>query len=199
MISVQKHQTLNYYIDVIHEMLSDQLNGLQGSSNRQISTHRALFARLFGQMLYDAPKVYTGMASAALIVQKLRNFALKPCPEHHRSRNRGGQLLVDLVEYSLRTGEPISRNDVELIVKQHCEVHFTTPEENIRLRKHQQFCTSEAAYVRAGIKLIPAFDLFCTRGRMTDRWKAAMSAKYSHLLRVEPPVEMCSIWPDIVH
>lgn len=199
MISAQKQQTLNYYIDVIHEMLSDQKEGLQGSSARQISTHKSLFARLFGQMLYDAPKIHTGLVSETLIKQKLKDFSLKPCPEHHHTRRRGGEMLVNLIDYAIRNDLPIDRKDVEQIVLQHCEVHFTSTEENQALRKHQRTCASEAAYTRAGIKLIHAPDLFCKRGRMTEQWKANMIAKYSNYLQPEEKSEMCTIWPEIIH
>lgn len=178
----QQLKTLNRYVDTIYEMLIDQINGINSTSSRQLLTNRHLYVRMFGQMLYDAPKLHTGFASIRLIEQKLKNFSTKACLEHHQSRQKGGNALVALIELAVATGVMPTKQQVLEIMLYHCQVHYTTVYENAQLRKHQRRCSSEAAYRRANIQLVEARDLFSKQGRHSVQWKQEMHAKYQPIV-----------------
>lgn len=181
MATQKQLQTLDKYVDAIHEMLVDQVNGLLTGSNRQINKSRSLYVRMFGQVLYEAPKLFTGQASIAMVDRKLHDFSAKPCPEHYLSRQRGGEALVDLVHISTLTHQPPSRVLVQNIVLTYCAVHYTTPEENAALKLFQSKHHDEAAYKEAGIVLVEARDLFTKRGH-SAAWKQQMINKYSPIV-----------------
>lgn len=178
MATEKQLQTLNKYVDAIHEFLIDQINGILTTSDRQVITNKSIFARMLGQMLYEAPKLHTGMVSIRLIEQKLKNFSTKPCMEHHHSRQKGGLVLIDLVDRAVTTGQMPIKQQVYDIVLYYCQVHYTTIEENSMLRKHQRRCSSEASYRRSNIQLIQAPDLFTKRGKHSIIWKQQMHNKY---------------------
>lgn len=182
MPSQQQLKTIEKYVSVIHELLVDQYNGRLKSPNRAIQNHRPILVRMLGQLLYEAPKIHTGMVSVRLLEQKLQDFKTKPCLEHHHSRQRGGDALVRLVERSVATKTPPTEQQVMDILLVYCQVHYTTTQENATLRKHQRRCMSEAAYRRARIDLVHAPELFAKKGRHTAAWKAAMIEKYQPVL-----------------
>lgn len=134
--------------------------------------------RMLGQILYEAPKLHTGMVSLRLIEQKLKDFGTKPCLEHHHSRQKGGQALVRLIDRAIDTNQLPTKDEVRKIALQYCQVHYTTADENAMLRKHQRKCSSEAAYRRSNIQLIEARDLFTHKGRHPEQWKKQMRDKY---------------------
>lgn len=182
MATEKQLQTLNKYVDAIHEFLIDQINGILTSPDRRIIASKSIFARMLGQMLYEAPKLHTGMVSIRLIEQKLRNFSIKPCMEHHHSRQRGGMVLIDLIDRAVTTGQMPSKQQVRDIALQYCQVHYTTADENSMLRKHQRRCSSEASYRRSNIQLIQAPDLFTRRGKHSAIWKQQMHDKYDSIV-----------------
>lgn len=177
-----KPQSLNKYVDVIHELLIDQIKANRNAATRQLTTNRSIFVRLFGQLLYEAPKLRTGLVSIRLVEQKLNDFSAKGCLEHHQSRQKGGTALVDLIDWSLRTGQLPTKAQVRDIALIYCQVHYTTADENKQLRRHQKKCSSEAAYRRANIQLIDASDLFRKQGRHSDTWRQEMKAKYQPII-----------------
>lgn len=181
MATQKQQQTLEKYVDVIHELVSDQVQLLE-SGDRQITKNRALYARMFSQLLYDAPAIFTGLVSVDMVDKKLHNFKAKPCPEHFLSRQRGGESLIALIENSLSQSHEPSRSDVRDIVTAHCAVHYTTPEENALLKRFQRQHHDETAYKRAGIILIEARDLFTKRGHGV-KWKEQMCAKYGPVVQ----------------
>jgi hypothetical protein len=174
----KQQQTLDKYVDAIHEILIDQIEGMRAQKHRQLTVNRMIFIRLLGQMLYEAPKLHTGLVSIRLVEQKLKNFGTKGCLEHHQSRQKGGNALVDLIDRAITTGTNPSRQQVRDIALIYCQVHYTTAYENEQLRKHQRKCSSEAAYRRANIQLIEARDLFTKKGRHSEEWKQQMRLKY---------------------
>lgn len=182
MATQQQLQSLEKYVDVIYELLVDQVTGAALTPVRQLSTNRTTFARMLGQLLYEAPKIFTGLASVRLIEQKLEDFGVKACFEHHQSRQKGGKALLSLVDAAINAHTPISRDDVHSIVLTHCQVHLTTTQENSLLRKHQRKCSSEAAYRRATIELVEARDLFTKKGRHSAEWKQQMTIKYQPIV-----------------
>jgi hypothetical protein len=178
----QQQKTLDKYVDTIHEMLIDQINGMRKTPGRQILTNRQIYVRLFGQMLYEAPKLHTGKVSIRLVEQKLLDFSTKVCHEHHQSRQKGGNALVVLIEDAVASGVMPTKEQVLAVTKLHCQVHYTTAYENAQLRKHQRRCSSEAAYRRANIQLIEARDLFTKQGRHSAEWKQQMRDKYQPIV-----------------
>lgn len=182
MATEKQLQSLNRYVEVIHELLLDQISGIRTTPTRQMLTNRGVYVRLFGQMLYEAPKIHTGYVSVRLIEQKLHNFSLHPCYEHFESRQKGGSALVTFVERAIRHGALPTKQAVYEVVHKHCQVHYTTAQENAALRKHQRKCSSEAAYRRAGIRLVEARDLFAHKGRHSEQWKAEMREKYQPIV-----------------
>jgi len=178
----QQLQTLDKYVDTIHELLIDQINGLRSGAVRELKRNKPIFVRMFGQLLYEAPKLHTGMVSIRLIEQKLKDFSSKGTVEHHHSRQLGGAALLALVDQSLITSTNPTKEQVREIALQYCQVHYTTIEENTALRKHQRRCSSEAAYRRANIQLVEARDLFSKKGRHSEKWKAQMHAKYQPIV-----------------
>lgn len=198
MPTTQQLQTLDKYVDTIHELLIDQINGLRAGANRELKRNKPIFVRMFGQLLYEAPKLHTGMVSIRLIEQKLNDFGTKVCLEHHHSRQRGGEALVALVEAALQTGVNPSKQQVLDIALIHCQVHYTTAEENEQLRKHQRKCSSEAAYRRANIQLTDARDLFTKKGRHSAEWKQQMRTKYQPIVdRYNNPPQEDSPRPEM--
>jgi hypothetical protein len=183
-------QTLDKYIDAIHEILIDQIKGLRSNKDRQLTVNRMIFIRLLGQMLYEAPKLHTGLVSIRLVEQKLSNFSIRGCLEHHQSRQKGGSALVDLIDKAVASGTNPTKQQVLDIALVYCQVHYTTAYENDQLRKHQRKCSSEAAYRRANIQLIEARDLFTKKGRHSTEWKEQMRLKYQPIVDAynNPPV-----------
>lgn len=139
--------------------------------------YKAILTRTFAQMLYEAPSLHTGMVSVNLVLQKLNDFSTKPCAEHHRSRQRGGRAIVALIERSITLQSLPRRMEVADLITNFCQVHYTTVEENTKLRTFQRTHTSESAYAHCGIQLIEAGELFTKRGH-SMKWKDAMVAKY---------------------
>jgi hypothetical protein len=175
-------QTLDKYVDAIHEILIDQINGMRARADRQLTVNRMIFVRLLGQMLYEAPKLHTGLVSVRLVEQKLNNFSTKGCLEHHQSRQKGGSALIDLIDKAVATGVNPTKKQIQEIALIYCQVHYTTAYENDQLRKHQRKCSSEAAYRRANIQLIEARDLFTKKGRHSQKWKEQMRLKYQPIV-----------------
>ena len=163
----------------ILEFVQDQINALRLKTDRQITHNRSFFVRMLSQMLYDAPKLHTGMVSIRLLELKLKKFSTKPCPEHHLSRHKGGKQLIAMIDYAVLSGVDPTHDQIKKIVSSHCQVHYTTSSENSALRRHQRTCSSEAAYRRANIRLVRAPDLFRKRGKHTSVWKRQMLEKYS--------------------
>jgi len=174
--------TLDKYVDAIHEILLDQITGLRNTTDRQLTVNRMIFVRLLGQMLYEAPKLHTGLVSIRLVEQKLNDFSTKGCLEHHQSRQKGGSALIDLIDRAIATGKNPTKKQVRDIALHYCQVHYTTAYENDLLRKHQRKCSSEAAYRRANIQLIEARDLFTKKGRHSQKWKEQMRHKYQPIV-----------------
>lgn len=201
MATEQQLQTLDKYIDTIHELLIDQVTGAWCDSVRQVTQNRIIFVRMLGQILYEAPRLHTGMVSIDLVEQKLNDFSIRPCHEHHHSRQKGGAALLALAERAIKTGGLPIREDVRAIVMKHCQVHYTTVDENNLLRKHQRRCSSEAAYRRSSIQLIHAPELFSKRGH-SAKWKREMTAKYQPIVQSykNPDVQQQdTIWPEVIH
>lgn len=202
MATEKQLKTLDKYIDAIHELLIDQVTGAWCDPIRQMSKNRVIFVRMLGQILYEAPKLHTGMASIRLIEQKLNNFTTKACLEHHHSRQKGGSALLALAERAIETGGLPLRDDVRDIVLKYCQVHYTTIDENSALRKHQRRCSSEAAYRRSNIELVYAPDLFTKRGKHSSIWKESMVKKYAPIVDAynnPNHIKQDFAWPEVIH
>lgn len=182
MLSPSQDKVLTCYVNMIHELLMDQINGIRAGERRLYKQHRLMYIRMFGQLLYEAPKIHTGKVSVKLVEQKLKDFSTKPCQDHHHSRQNGGLALVRLIDRAVSQNIDPTKNHVKNIALRYCQVHFTTKQENMALRRHQKKCSSEAAYRRTGIVLIDARELFTHRGRHNDQWKEAMRAKYQPII-----------------
>lgn len=178
----KQKQSLDKYVDAIYELLHDQLLALRTTQSRQIKKSRPIFARMLGQLLFDAPKLHTGLVSIELVQQKLLDFSTRPVIEHHHGRQNGGEALLSLVDSALSMDRELEIEDVSRVVHQYCEVHYTTASENIALRKQQQLCSSAAAYRRTNIPLIEARDLFTKAGKHTESWKQQMRTKYHPII-----------------
>jgi hypothetical protein len=197
-MATKQLKTLDKYVEAIHELLLDQIEGIRRNPGRHLQTNRTIHIRLFGQMLYEAPKLHTGMVSIRLIEQKLNDFGTKSCLEHHQSRQKGGAALVNLIEQALRTGVDPTKEQVRDIALVHCQVHYTTAYENAQLRKHQRRCSSDAAYRRANIQLIEARELFTKKGRHSIEWKKQMTAKYGPVVdRYNHPIHEDKQLPEM--
>lgn len=179
MATKQQLQTLDKYVDVIHELILDQIHGY--SSERQLQSNQPIISRMFSQLLYDAPKLFTGQVSINMVDKKLHDFSAKPCAEHYLTRQRGGKQLVELISTSIQTNTEPTRSVVFNIVLSHTAVHYTTPEENEVLKQVQRQFEDQVAYQRAGIVLIEARDLFTKRGH-SKVWKELMRCKYGPIV-----------------
>lgn len=200
MITEQQQKALNTHVEAIHQLLIDRIRSIRLDPSRNAKKHRSIYVRMFGQMLYEAPKLHTGMVSVRLIEHKLRDFSYKACPEHHHSRQKGGAAIVALIDKALQTNTyPTVKNVFDLAVK-YCQVHYTTDRENTILKKHQKKCSSEAAYRRSNIQLVYAPELFSKRGHSVQ-WRKSMTDKYSALIESQTPVldpQQTFVWPDIL-
>jgi len=202
MATEQQLKTLDKYVDAIHELLIDQIEGIKTNPKRQLLQNRLIFTRMLGQMLYDAPKLHTGMVSVRMVEQKLKNFSAKACQEHHHTRQKGGSALIALVDRAIASGVYPSKDQVRQLALKYCQVHYTTVAENNKLRKHQKHCSSEAAYRRANIQLVHAPDLFTKRGKHAEVWKQEMRDKYQPVVdsyHKPQPIQQNFEWPDIIH
>ena len=144
-----------------------------------------MFARTLGQMLYDMPPLFSGYASSEMVRHKLASIstgkAVRICKDHHHSRQKGGQALIDLIRTSALSERVPAYDTVCQIVDTYRQVHYVTATENNRLRFHQQLCSSEAAYRRAGVILHDARLLFSNIGRPSKAFVSEMYALYAHL------------------
>ena len=175
----QKAHRLSKHISVIYELVYDQYHGLlRHRESRMLHQHRSAYARMFGHMLFDVPTTFTGHISIQLLELKLSDFFVRGTPEHFMSRQRGGDVLLDLISRSASDLSPPTYQQVSDIVVEYSHVHYVTKEENGALRLFQQNCSSEAAYNRAGVVLVEAGELFTYRGRKTASWRASMIQKY---------------------
>lgn len=182
MATQKQLQTLDRHVDTIHEMMMTQVmsQSLRHPA-RQLYLNRQLFVRMFSQLLYEAPKLFTGQVSINMVDRKLHDFKAKPCPEHYLSRQKGGEEIVRMIEDAILCDYEPMRSLVYNIVLTYCAVHYTTPEENATLKRFQRLHHDESAYREAGIVLIPARDLFTKRGH-SDSWKEDMIRKYAPIV-----------------
>jgi hypothetical protein len=195
--------TLDKYIDIIHELLIDQVTALRNpTTSRMILSSRDVFARMLGQMLFDAPSLHTGKVSLILLQSKLKDFSTKPCAEHHHGRQKGGIALLKLIDNAVASNKLITRSQVKSVVHMYCQVHYTTARENMSLRRHQKRCSSEASYRRAGVILVDAKDLFANKARPSKEWKESMKKKYLPIIQQykQPKQAALPIFvPEMIH
>lgn len=182
MATTRQLETLDKYVDVMYELILDQVSAYTRSSTRQLRNNAPIFCRMFSQLLYEAPKIFTGQVSVDMVDQKLHDFSAKPCAEHYLSRQRGGVELVKLIHTAVHTCTEPTRSMVFNIALSHTAVHYTTAEENEKLRSFQRVHLDEIAYQRAGITLLEARDLFTKRGH-SNKWKEQMRTKYSPIVQ----------------
>ncbi len=197
MLSSAQEQALTQYVNVIHELLMDQINGIRSGSFRWYKQNRLIFVRMFGQLLYEAPSIHTGKVSLRLVEQKLKDFSTKPCRDHHHSRQNGGLALVRLIDRAISQGIDPTKHHVRSIALQYCQVHFTTKQENTALRQHQKKCSSDAAYRRCGVVLIDARELFTHKGRHNNQWKESMRKKYQPIVEAAYSTDYPTVEVDL--
>lgn len=124
---------------------------------------RALAARMIAQVIYDAPPIFSGKASAAAISAKLANPKYRPCADHYRVRQISGERLMDM------RSDISCVSDAVTLLESACSVHYVTSEENVRLRKLQH-AYGPAAYTMLNIPLYDTGDLFNRRGGRSPDW-----------------------------
>jgi hypothetical protein len=171
----------------IYEVCEDTVAGLLKSKNpfsRKIFQNPSGYARMFANDIHDMSTTWTGFASHAAVLKKLKDPTYKPTKDHYRSRQRGGEKLVRLLLKRFGAGQMPTFEEVQKIVDRYREVHYVTKEENNKLKHLMDVpCTHKQAYEQANIHIIHATDLFGTRGRRSVSWKEDMEKKYKKLAK----------------
>lgn len=186
-------------VEGIYERLRDKVYFLLNNKKTKdlIYKQSRVVARSIANDIHDAPALWIKKASIAQVQQQLEKITqLKskippPTLDHFRSRQRGGDKLVDLVLQCIIENRLPQKQEVTSIVRQYRQVSFITPSENQTLKKYmgkdkklKRVYTHQEAYELAKITLIPINDdLFTRRGRRTKHWVKQMKDKYIPLIK----------------
>lgn len=136
-------------VKVLHAML----NGIRESLQSMDDDEKNLVARMIGNSIFDMRVVWSGYESKALIEARTSNKKTTKCPEHFFPRQVAGKRIV---EHIIRF-KGISIKKLQEFLDVFCQVHYTTSEENVRLKPYQKtdtFISAEHSYSMANIELI---------------------------------------------
>lgn len=136
-------------VRVLHAML----DGIRTKLTDMDDEEKNLVARMIGNSIYDMRVVWSGYESKALIEARTLNKKTTKCPEHFFPRQVAGKRIV---EHIVRFGG-ISLKKLQEFLDVFCQVHYTTSEENVRLKPYQKtdtFISAEHSYSMANIELI---------------------------------------------
>ena len=136
-------------VKVLHLLLSGIAPCVKELSDEEKHT----IARMVGNSIFDMRPIWSGYESQALVDAKARGDKITRCPEHYYPRQVAGKRIVD----HIARFKGISRNKLEEFLDIFCRVHYTTSEENIRLKPFQKtdtFISPEHSYESANITLV---------------------------------------------
>ena len=100
--------------------------------------------------IHDLKPIYSGYTSWAAI--KMYNGRVtKMTKEHYNGRANSAREIIQMIK------DKVGYQELLNFIKKSCNVHYTTPEENISLVPYQnkENYNWEEAYAAAGIKLVP--------------------------------------------
>ena len=100
--------------------------------------------------IHDLKPIYSGYASRAAI--KMYNGRVtKMTKEHYNGRANSARQIIQMIKDKVQYQQLLN------FIKKSCNVHYTTPEENMSLVPYQnkENYNWEEAYAAAGIQLIP--------------------------------------------
>lgn len=100
---------------------------------------------LIAEGLHRTPPIHTGLISEECAN---RDKGARKTKEHYFGRLQSAKIIMDQI------AQCKSFDRIVAVVKSRSRVHYTTPEENTRLKKYGHLFWREA-YEQAGIKLIP--------------------------------------------
>lgn len=138
------------------------LGVVNDTSKREVSTDE-LYARgrTIANTVYDLKGIYSGMVSVAALLQRYDRMVAKMAQkqwtgEHYVTRKEAGKQVLD---WAVQHPDFVNVTFGELVEKlnEFRRVHYTTSEENQRLRKYQnsdEYATFEESYAAAGIVLV---------------------------------------------
>lgn len=137
----------------------------------------SLLARMFSQIIFDAPSIFSGKASAEAIRLKVADGSYRPCADHHNVRQNSGERLVRLMQ----TPAELTRAAVDEVMQEACSVHYVTATENQMLRKYQAAYGTQA-YAAVNLSVYDTGELFTRRGRRPKEWYKDVASQFSHIL-----------------
>lgn len=186
-------------VEGIYERLRDKVYFLIHNKRADdlIYKESRVVARSIANDIHDAPALWIRKASVAQVHQQLNKISelnsILPSPtlDHFRSRQRGGDRLVELTLQCIKEERLPSRGEITSVVRLFRQVSFITAAENQKLKKYMgkdktldRMYTHKEAYQLAKIILIPINDnLFTKRGRRTKHWVKHMNDKYFPLIK----------------
>lgn len=136
-------------VKVLHAIL----DGARDKIKHMDDEEKNLIARMIGNSIYDMRVLWSGYESKALIEARNLDKKTTRCPEHFYPRQVAGKRIV---EHVVRFGG-ISLKKLQEYLDVFCQVHYTTSEENVRLKPYQKtdtFISPEHSYSMANIELI---------------------------------------------
>lgn len=134
-------------------MLWMTLQGIAKDLPKLSQPEKHVLARMVSNSIYDMRFIWSGMESQALVDAKAKDPKTKRCAEHFYPRQLAGSRILQHVE---RYGG-ISQKKLKEFLDIFCKVHYTTSEENIKLKAYQKvdtFISPEQSYASAGIALV---------------------------------------------
>lgn len=136
-------------VKVLHAVL----DGIKDKLPSMDEDERNLVARMIGNSIFDMRCVWSGYESKGLIAARVQNKKATRCPEHFFPRQVAGKRIV---EHIIRF-RGLSIKKLQEYLDVFCQVHYTTSEENVRLKPYQKtdtFISAEHSYAMASIELV---------------------------------------------
>lgn len=134
-------------------MLLLTLQGIAKDVSSLDPFEKNVISRMISNSIFDMRVIWSGYESSELIAQRQAGLKPQRCAEHYFPRQVAGKRILDHVE---RYGG-ISKKKLSQYLDIFCRVHYTTSEENTKLRAFQKtdtFISPEHSYQQAGITLI---------------------------------------------
>lgn len=100
--------------------------------------------------IHDLKPIYSGYASHAAI-KMYKGRITKMTKEHYNGRANSARQIIQMIK------DKVGYQELLKFIKKSCNVHYTTPEENMKLVPYQnkENYNWKESYDAAGIKLVP--------------------------------------------
>jgi hypothetical protein len=125
--------------EIMIEMLHKKLTSYWWLEDydKQCADRIGIVARIISNAIYDLPNIWTGFMSMALLDECHRQKrALKGTPEHFRSRQQSGVIILDY--FAARRNNPPTLKQFSHLLSVQRQIHKTTDAENQALTPYQK-------------------------------------------------------------